>query len=91
VLARDWVRSIKHEGRESSISYRDLVVPPIKPMREQQAEVEHAAIHRPQLQCQRTDDFTAGSRMTSTKQWGEAAQDALDRMHRAHDAAPAAI
>jgi hypothetical protein len=53
-------------------------------MREQPAAVEHAAIHRPQLQCPRTDDFSAGSSMTSTKQWDEAAQDALDRMHRAH-------
>jgi hypothetical protein len=60
------------------------VVPLIKAMREQQAEVEHAAIHRPRLQCPRTDDFTAGSSMTSTKQSDEAAQDALDRMHRAH-------
>jgi hypothetical protein len=60
------------------------VVPLIKAMREQPAAVEHAAIHRPQLQCPRTDDFSAGSSMTSTKQWDEAAQDALDRMHRAH-------
>ena len=45
---------------------------------------EHAAIHRPRLQCPRTDDFTAGSSMTSTKQSDEAARDALTRMHRAN-------